>query len=292
MDPQPAPTNASLSKRRRFQVPITNYFSPGDAPTDGSSRFNYSAPTYSPAPALPHKVQSSLLTVGMRVRKSVPEGYKTKTAMIKTDTGIYMSHSSAVTDNATPYTAPPPRTMSYGYTELAPFCGVLKTGNLAVQPFPRHSTIDRANPNSALDEEWDKGSIPSSSQESTDSSYSSHTTNPTPNPHKRSFEPDTVDSDNEEEYSSNFPHGFSTMWKSTIPVSAPSSSRPILHPRLGQRSSRHQQQGKGRGSGQENHVPAAVPASSQSFDFEEADFLRKREEVDEDVVVEVEMGGV
>ncbi|PGH28804.1 hypothetical protein GX50_08448 [[Emmonsia] crescens] len=314
MEPKSASSSISTSKRRRFQVPITHYFPSSDAasPPDGSSHFNYAAPTHSPAPLLPHKVQSSLLTVGMRVRKSVPEGYKTTSTTTKT--GVYMSHttcSSTVFQTGT-------TTTSTSYAELAPFCGVLKTGNLAVQTFPRPAAgADRAiYHNHALDEELDNGSIPSSSLESTDSSSTQATIlPPTSNPHKRPFEPDLADSDSEgkeDEYSSIFPRGFHQMWKSTIPFttvlhssSSPSpstsSSRPILLPRLGQKIGRYQnhlqQQHKVRDCGQENHDPVVV-SMSQAVDFEEAEFLRRKEEVDDDGVVgrhagvEVEMGGV
>ncbi|OJD22185.1 hypothetical protein ACJ73_06470 [Blastomyces percursus] len=302
-----ATTSSSTSKRRRFQVPITKYFPSDNAesPSCGSSHFNYSAPTHSPVPSLPHKVQSSLLSVGMRVRKSVPEGYKTTTA---TRTVFHIPHTGS------------PSTTSYA--ELAPFCGVLKMGNLAVQTSPV-PTLGPHQTMHALDEEWDKGSIPSSSQESIDS-FST----PKPNPHKRSFEPDLADSDGEgnedDEYSNIFPRGFDQMWKSTIPLtntaralsspsSPPASSRPILLPRLAQevrsyQSHRHQHQRhhKGYDSGQGNHDPPSV-FMAQDVDFEEAQFLRRREEVDDEVHdevddevvvvdrpggMEVEMGGV
>ncbi|PGG98764.1 hypothetical protein GX51_06623 [Blastomyces parvus] len=298
-----ATTSSSTSKRRRFQVPITKYFSSdnnAEFSSYGSSHFNYSAPTHSPAPSLPHKVQSSLLNVGMRVRKSVPEGYKTTTA---TKTVFHISHTDS------------PATTSYG--ELAPFCGVLKTGNLAVQTFPAPA-VDPHQRMHALDQEWDKGSIPSGSQESTDSFAV-----PKVNPHKRPFEPDLADSDgegnvDEDEYSDIFPRGFHQMWKSTIPItntalalssptSPPSSSpRPILLPRLTQKvgkfqnhEQQHQRHHKARDSGQGNH-DSLVVSMAQDVDFEEAHFLRRREEVDDDEVVvsrrygamEVEMGGV
>ncbi|KAK2787797.1 hypothetical protein FQN52_007108 [Onygenales sp. PD_12] len=289
MDPQPAST-ASLSKRRRFQVPITNYFSAGDSTStshDTSSHHNYSAPTFSPVPAIPHGVQSSLLAVGMRVRKSVPEGYKTTTP--KPSPYAYRSHVSATVTSNTTATS---HTHTTTYAGLAPFCGVLKTGNLAVQVFPQQAEQMIHN-NHSLDEEWDKGSIPASSQDSVDSyTY----TIPPSNPNKRSFDLDDAadsDSDDLEEYSSIFPHGFNTMWKSTIPVPAPvaaatRSSRHILSPRLGQKTVKNRQQKVGGGYGQENFDPIFISEPTSGGDFEEAAFLRRREEVEG----EVEMGGV
>ncbi|PWY88713.1 hypothetical protein BO94DRAFT_534611 [Aspergillus sclerotioniger CBS 115572] len=87
------------SKRRRFQPPITNYFTttPSSSipiPTDNTttttrshhlSYNHYSAATCSPTPIVPTRVQASLLSVGMRVRKSVAEGYKTNLAKPESD---------------------------------------------------------------------------------------------------------------------------------------------------------------------------------------------------------------
>ncbi|OJD10751.1 hypothetical protein AJ78_08320 [Emergomyces pasteurianus Ep9510] len=303
-------TSTSTSKRRRFQVPITHYFTSNDSPSspDGSSHFNYAAPTHSPVPSLPHKVQASLLTVGMRVRKSVPEGYKTTTS-IKADVCMPHTNSSSIISQTRTTTTSTP------YAELAPFCGILKTGNFAVQTFPRPTPgPDQAmHHNDALDEGWDKGSIPSSSLESTDS-FSSQPTipPPIPNTHKRPFEPELADSDSEakeDEYSSIFPRGFHQMWKSTIPFTAalplsssptPTSlsSRPILLPRqgrkLGKYQNHQQRRYKVRDYGEENHDPTVDSMSSQVVDFEEAEFLRRREEVDDDLNtgIEVEMDGV
>ncbi|PYI01771.1 hypothetical protein BO78DRAFT_401054 [Aspergillus sclerotiicarbonarius CBS 121057] len=85
------------SKRRRFQPPITNFFtntssSSTPIPTDNAttrshhlSYNHYSAATCSPTPIVPTKVQASLLSVGMRIRKSVADGYKTNLSLAKSD---------------------------------------------------------------------------------------------------------------------------------------------------------------------------------------------------------------
>jgi hypothetical protein len=68
----------SITKRRRFQASITNFFdshSADDASTAGHA--SNSSSSSSIFPALPPSTQSSLLTVGCRIRKSIPEGYKT-----------------------------------------------------------------------------------------------------------------------------------------------------------------------------------------------------------------------
>src|SRR4051812_33262795 len=106
------------------QSTITNYFSP-------SSTLPGAASAPAPAqPTLPHAVQSSLLSVGMRIRKSVPEGYKT---------GSPYSSFSLFSDSTAPnssstitpkYKGTRPRA---GMRELTPFCGLMKTGGLGVQ---------------------------------------------------------------------------------------------------------------------------------------------------------------
>jgi len=77
-------TSNNLSKRRRFQPPITNFF-PREAITNAgsngdhggnSSHDNYSTPTQSPMPPLEPTIMSKLLGLGAHVRKAVSEGYK------------------------------------------------------------------------------------------------------------------------------------------------------------------------------------------------------------------------
>ncbi|RAH68706.1 uncharacterized protein BO66DRAFT_393039 [Aspergillus aculeatinus CBS 121060] len=78
-----ATTTDPNSKRRRFQPPITTFFTTATDPTAHPSQTahhthnHYSTSTCSPTPTLAPKVQASLLSVGMRVRKSIAEGYKT-----------------------------------------------------------------------------------------------------------------------------------------------------------------------------------------------------------------------
>ncbi|KAK2591927.1 hypothetical protein QQS21_010369 [Conoideocrella luteorostrata] len=99
---------------------ITSFFS---ARATGDEASEAQAPRL---PLLPSSVQANLLSVGMRVRKSVPEGYKT-------------SGTSAFklwTDN-TPL--PTPRahssnTLRASSRELLPFCGINKVGGLDSQP--------------------------------------------------------------------------------------------------------------------------------------------------------------
>ncbi|KAK6603562.1 ribonucleotide reductase inhibitor [Botrytis cinerea] len=54
------------------QSQITSYFTPGTTSLPAPP-----TPSQYQPPTLPNQIQSSLLSVGMRIRKSVPEGYKT-----------------------------------------------------------------------------------------------------------------------------------------------------------------------------------------------------------------------
>jgi hypothetical protein len=130
------------------QRQITSFF-PSSRSSPDVAPVSYAAPQ----PALPATVQSNLLSVGMRVRKSVPEGYKTGT----------MSAFKLWSDN-TPVPAPM-STVSMpkaSARELAPFCGINRVGGLDVQ----HMDDDDVPSLDALPEL-------TMSQESTDSNVSS-----------------------------------------------------------------------------------------------------------------------
>ncbi|PQE15034.1 ribonucleotide reductase inhibitor protein [Rutstroemia sp. NJR-2017a BVV2] len=108
------------------QSAITNYFSP-------TSLLPSAAPPPAPAqPTLPHPIQSSLLSVGMRIRKSVPEGYKTGDPYSSFSLFSESNNpNSTSTSTLTPkYKGTRPRA---GMRELTPFCGLMKTGGLGVQ---------------------------------------------------------------------------------------------------------------------------------------------------------------
>lgn len=256
--------NDPTSKRRRFQPAITSFFSTTSNPTDTPhlSHNHYAATTYSPTPIVSAKVQSSLLSVGMRVRKSVAEGYKTK----------HPGHSSMMF--AAPETTHPvsgPHT-----TELAPFSGMTKPGHHdAVAPFSRPSWTTHTD--ELITDDGDAFSLPPSSQDSVDSLVSGQ---------KR-----TLDSD---EYEDDISHYTNTEWTLSEPGlnttatnmgQAPVSGRTILAPTLGR---------------QRRRFVAAQRQGTMDVDvddFEEPSFLRRREEVDMEFVpgagaYEVQMGGV
>ncbi|RTE82180.1 hypothetical protein BHE90_003283 [Fusarium euwallaceae] len=106
--------NPDLSQRQ-----ITSFFNPR-SPNEPQS-----APEPTRQPALPSTVQANLLSVGMRVRKSVPEGYKT------TGTSAF----KLWTDNSPVPTSTPRRAATRATSrELLPFCGINKVGGLDTQP--------------------------------------------------------------------------------------------------------------------------------------------------------------
>ncbi|KAJ4401442.1 hypothetical protein N0V85_005520 [Neurospora sp. IMI 360204] len=102
-------------------------------------------------PVLPPTIRSSLLNVGMRVRKSVPEGYKT--GKIASGFPSWMDDSNNTNSNHIsgsgasafagnnghdrPVSAAPPApavtAASSANRELTPFCGIHKIGGYAVQ---------------------------------------------------------------------------------------------------------------------------------------------------------------
>ncbi|KAL6901538.1 ribonucleotide reductase inhibitor domain-containing protein [Trichoderma evansii] len=133
------------------QRQITSFFA-AQSPNSSSSPTTAAAVSSQQVP-LPSNVQANLLSVGMRVRKSVPEGYKT--------TGS--SAFKLWTDNTRPGEAKAAQMVAAKPVsrELLPFCGINKVGGLDTQPEFAYDDIEVP----ALDE------IPelSMSQESTES---------------------------------------------------------------------------------------------------------------------------
>ncbi|KAI9043008.1 uncharacterized protein KD926_004799 [Aspergillus affinis] len=160
---QTAPKTNDLSKRRRFQPPITTFFSSSSESASACdahiSHNHYSARTYSPTPTVPATVQSSLLSVGMRVRKSVADGYKTNGSKIDAKTTFPSYDPTALRRNAG------------AHAELPPFCG----------------TDYNHNGDQLITDDGDAFSLPASSQESA----ASYPTQPTAQ--KRTFGDDWAD---------------------------------------------------------------------------------------------------
>lgn len=112
-------------KKRPFQPSVDSYFHHASKEINSLGVTLHHDSTAVPKP--PPAIQSSLLNVGMRVRKSVPEGYKTCAKS--------QSHSSIDAENRhrsgiEPWrlgTAARPR-------ELMPYCGILHVGGHENQP--------------------------------------------------------------------------------------------------------------------------------------------------------------
>ncbi|CAI7625096.1 unnamed protein product [Penicillium pancosmium] len=162
--PAMSTSNDALSKRRRFQPTITSFFQsqqPESHIVDGTpvSHNHYAAATYSATPVVSEKVQSSLLSVGMRVRKSVADGYKTQRSL-KQEKSI-----------------PPPLVVQTPTAEL--HAGMYSHGELA--PF---SGISNSTSGHIVNDDGDDYSLPPSSQDSVTSTNSSNNMN---NSQKRTF---------------------------------------------------------------------------------------------------------
>lgn len=234
------PTSSStLSKRRRFQPPITTYFNSTPSETQSSepgsvSHNHYSAATFSATPVVPAKVQSSLLSVGMRVRKSIADGYKTQLAL-KSEKVIPPTTVSNTPTVASTYSR------GSSYAELSPFSGISKSS------FDPHD-----NPDQVITDDGDAYSLPPSSQDSVLTTTSTG--------QKRALEGDI------------FVH--EDVLDDDMQRVLPQNShveRHILSPSLGQQRRRM--------------LALQGPAVSSTMaldDFEEATFLRRREEVDAD----------
>jgi hypothetical protein len=116
------------------QPSITSYFTTQDPYALASS-----PTTYSNIPVLPPVVQSNLLQVGMRVRKSVPEGYKTGSpysgfSLFADNNPVTASSTNQNQIVASGQEKSKPKTRPRaGARELTPFCGLLKVGGLAQQ---------------------------------------------------------------------------------------------------------------------------------------------------------------
>ncbi|MCJ1475564.1 hypothetical protein MMC13_004227 [Lambiella insularis] len=110
----------NASKRRRFQPSMEHFFPPA---TPATYQHHTKAVAISPSgllsPSLPAEVQASLLQVGMRIRKSVPEGYKTQDT--SKANGIKL-HSTSMAPSTTASAA-----------HLTPYCGLHKVGNFHYQ---------------------------------------------------------------------------------------------------------------------------------------------------------------
>ena len=298
----------STAKRRRFQAPITSFFN-RESSSSGIDSNPQQAQLHEErfsSPTLPPEIQSSLLTVGMRVRKSVPEGYKTHKILHSsplhgqpgqlTELGVqdfnYAPHSI------------PSSTTHWAYAELAPFCGLHKIGGMAVQPMPaaRFDPLRYASNGGMAEPAEDclSWSIPSS-QESMDSHAELTSSN------KRAFIADEDEDEDDEDDPVNcclspprlsypFSHTRMPDLNTLLPSPAAQTSRngSMATPRaFAVPRSRFcgSEDKKPAPDGQENldliskasNTPTGAPtAVVHEVDFEDADFLKARPDVDFD----------
>ncbi|EAQ89635.1 hypothetical protein CHGG_06254 [Chaetomium globosum CBS 148.51] len=155
------------------QRSITSFF---NKTTNTTTSANAASKTTSEPPLngphIPGQVQTDLLNVGMRVRKAIPEGYKTGSAYsgftlwaednaVRKPTPTEDTYAIKTTTN--PTTAP----TSY-LRELEPFCGINRVGGLAFQP-------SHNNGSSAMNDMDDMDAMPglASSQDTISSTPSS-----------------------------------------------------------------------------------------------------------------------
>ena len=121
--------SAKRSFKRPFQPSISSYF----GHVKDADFHPATAPTSTLGPILPATVQSSLLNVGMRVRKSVPEGYKTRQKMVCDPSKQFGASSSKSSRSLSASTS---------FNGLLPYCGILKVGGYeSQQPVPEETDL-------------------------------------------------------------------------------------------------------------------------------------------------------
>jgi hypothetical protein len=256
--------SSSLSHRhkRPFQPQITSFFARADRDDPASST------TPEPqrgAPELPHSVQVSLLNVGMRIRKAVPEGYKThKTALFNDPTPARAAFSSPA--SSIEYSRPA--------GELLPFCGLHRIGGLSAQPVSAQGEIDIF----ADDMPFNLSQESTSSTLSTDSMpAASHSF--LFNTNKRRFE----DEENEEQENSvlenqlDFNFDFSTPLD--LSVTPPHTGHSTTHTSTSDPAPLSGTRAMAKPKSRRKGVTALVEDAEPGFDFEDADFLVWDEEM-------------
>ncbi|KAL1800898.1 hypothetical protein ACET3X_001240 [Alternaria dauci] len=316
MQARHAPTEEHRSKRK-FQPSITSYFEVRDDlednddlrgldPTTRLRRQNTRGAAQQQqqqqqqqhreklAPDVPGPVQAGLLSVGMRVRKSVPEGYKTHKVSNLPSVQNTMPRSTLAVKP--PREAVPDQVQHQ--RELLPFCGLHKIGGFAEQPTTNphlYNANTTPSPPNYFPLPAETFTQPFSSTASTDSGCSTTSQRPH-NPSKRSWQ----DEDEVRPLDTSFFFGSSStkgmgmgVEVDEVPVSPLSETPPpglgMLPPvrQFAQPKSRRAVQRTvsdddiDMNFGVASHIEARLSAGCGS-DFEEADFLSN----------EVDMGGI
>jgi hypothetical protein len=168
------------------QRQITSFFSRDDGSFSASSNAVELGVS-----TIPAHVQANLLSVGMRVRKSVPEGYKTGSALDTFQLWSEKSHSDTLFNK---YAADRrdrlAADMPVEPRELLPFCGLHKVGGMATQPESGSSAAPHFNFSDFGVPSADKIPSLTSSQESAASDNSATFPLPQPTGRKRFFSTD------------------------------------------------------------------------------------------------------
>lgn len=172
-------------RKRQYQPSIDSfYFHARDAPTSSAPERARSPMS----PPLPFETQSSLLSVGMRVRKSVPEGYKTHKTMGLQESTSFPSSAPVRKIERTARSMPA--------KELIPFCGLHKIGGWGAQEIPFSSAF--AGMCGKVDEDVDEDDMPGLSMSqctlpSTQSSFEANNLAFRSNGRKRTYEDEVED---------------------------------------------------------------------------------------------------
>jgi hypothetical protein len=269
---------------------ITSFFNTngGSSPASGSPA-DADSPSHGGLTAADSTVQANLLSVGMRVRKAVPEGYKTGnhysafslwsesnnsnnnnnsyTKPTKTTTAAYSRDATGRTRSASSTASAAPR-------ELLPFCGIHKVGGLGTQgsgaaAASSSSAWEPTLHPSAFDDAEDDVPGLTMSQESADSSFDADVDAAAARTRKRFFADEDDDADDEDDEDNE-------DRSRSLEQASWGNGRVFAVPR------------KGRLQGRKNHLGASTALGGQENvmvvdgDFEEAAFL--------DPNFEVEMG--
>ncbi|KAF2168199.1 hypothetical protein M409DRAFT_21643 [Zasmidium cellare ATCC 36951] len=163
------------------------------------------------SPPLPAETEASLLNVGMRIRKSLPEGYKTHKTIGQAG---FPFHSSAPSASSAPIRPPLSPMRS---NELQPFCGLHKIGGWAAQETPFSSAPPAMRGQQEEDDDMPGLSTSQHTLHSTQSSFASAVDSK-----KRTFE-DGYEDDAEDAMDAFFDEAEDVT---TIPAK-PAQSRPM-----------------------------------------------------------------
>ncbi|KAF2104329.1 hypothetical protein NA57DRAFT_51162 [Rhizodiscina lignyota] len=279
---------AQHRNKRLFQPSITSFFA--HAERNGGDLID-SSQSEQKMPVLPPNVQANLLNVGMRIRKSVPAGYKNKAA------------DDIEEERRTLYNAPV--ATSYRPAELQPFCGIHKIGGLAAQsetyqdmnmstdpalPVDAQALLPPSSFNSAFSSLSQESSVSTLSTDSmpavTPQSAPLSTINANTRSQKRRFEEDNDEREQD----------WDERMASFAPLEPPISPRtqyPVKHtsmpnfavltsPTLAARTYAHPTS-RARRKDANNHSYVELGMADGNFDFEEADFLKPLEADEMDI---------